>query len=179
MNTRLAIIRSEGKEHLCYREEECFVDVSYPMVTFTKGEDDFEIVKCDHPSMEETFLYQESRLSIVIEMYHNGWPALSLKDPVTHEIYTVLTVNLEDKAAFSLPDRAFVDINNNPDAMEFLLSNKLAEDTGYRRQSGWGGGPQGAHYRVVCWVSYPMVTLNLPTFYRLDPHVFSAILNIR
>lgn len=123
MNTRLAIIRSEGKEHLCYREEECFVDVSYPMVTFTKGEDDFEIVKCDHPSMEETFLYQESRLSIVIEMYHN------------------------------------------PDAMEFLLSNKLAEDTGYRRQSGW--------------VSYPMVTLNLPTFYRLDPHVFSAILNIR
>ena len=40
-------------------EEECFVDVSYPMVTFTKGEDDFEIVKCDHPSMEETFLYQE------------------------------------------------------------------------------------------------------------------------
>ena len=96
MNTRLAIIRSEGKEHLCYREEECFVDVSYPMVTFTKGEDDFEIIKCDHPSMEETFLYQESRLSIVIEMYHNGWPALSLKDPVTHEIYTVLTVNLED-----------------------------------------------------------------------------------
>lgn len=91
MNTQLAIIRSEGKEHLCYREEECFVDVSYPMVTFTKGEDDFEIVKCDHPSMEETFLYQESRLSIVIEMYHNGWPALSLKDPVTHEIYTVLT----------------------------------------------------------------------------------------
>ena len=75
MNTRLAIIRSEGKEHLCYREEECFVDVSYPMVTFTKGEDDFEIAKCDHPSMEETFLYQESRLSIVIEMYHNGWPA--------------------------------------------------------------------------------------------------------
>lgn len=31
MNTRLAIIRSEGKEHLCYREEECFVDVSYPV----------------------------------------------------------------------------------------------------------------------------------------------------
>ena len=38
MNTRLAVIRSEGKEHLCYREKECFVDVSYPMVTFTGGE---------------------------------------------------------------------------------------------------------------------------------------------
>lgn len=55
------------KEHLCYREEECLQQItSYPIVTFTKGEDDFEIVKCDHPSMEETFLYQESRLSIVI-----------------------------------------------------------------------------------------------------------------
>ena len=73
MNTRLAIIRFPGKEHLCYREEECFVDV-YPMVTFTKGEDDFEIVKMRPSVHEETFLYQESRLSIVIEMYHNGWP---------------------------------------------------------------------------------------------------------
>ena len=99
-------------------------------------EDDLKLPNATIRPWEETFLYQESRLSIVIEMYHNGWPALSLKDPVTHEIYTVLTVNLEDKAAFSLPDRAFVDINNNPDAMEFLLSNKLAEDTGYRRQSG-------------------------------------------
>lgn len=43
MNTQLAIIRSEGKEHLCYREEEYFVDVSYPMVTFTKGEDDLKL----------------------------------------------------------------------------------------------------------------------------------------
>ena len=40
MNTRLAIIRSEGKEHLCYREEGMFLcDVlPIPMVTFTKGE---------------------------------------------------------------------------------------------------------------------------------------------
>ena len=166
MNTRLAIIRSEGKEHLCYREEECFVDVSYPMVyILPKGRMILKLSNATIRPWKRLSCIRKAVLSIVIEMYHNGWPALSLKDPVTHEIYTVLTVNLEDKAAFSLPDRAFVDINNNPDAMEFLLSNKLAEDTGYRRQSGW--------------VSYPMVTLNLPTFYRLDPHVFSAILNIR
>ncbi len=49
--------------------------------------------------------------------------------------------------------------------MEFLLSNKLAEDTGYKTSE----RPS----------KLPMITLNLPTFYRLDPHAFSAILNIR
>ena len=49
--------------------------------------------------------------------------------------------------------------------LQFLLSNSLAEDTGYRRRSGW--------------VSYPMVTLNLPELYRLDPPAFGRMLNVR
>lgn len=89
---------------------------------------------------------------------------MCLKEPDTEELYTVLTVNLESAPAFSLPDKAFIDIGNNPDAMEFLLSNKLAEDTGYRRQSGW--------------VSYPMVTLDLPMLYRVNPQAFNAMLGI-
>lgn len=164
MNTQIVIIRSEGKEHLCYKDEGCFVDVSFPMLAFTAGEDDFEIVKCNRPYSGKRFLYHGRQLSIVPEMYRNGWPALYLKDPETDEPYTVLTVNLESEPAFSLPDKAFIDINNNPDAMEFLLSNRLAEDTGYRRQSGW--------------VSYPMVTLNLPELYRLDPPAFHSMLNV-
>ena len=47
LNTHLTIIRSHGKEHLGYRDEECFAEVSLPMMTFTEGEDDFEIVKCN------------------------------------------------------------------------------------------------------------------------------------
>lgn len=164
MNTRLTIILSKGKEHLCYEDEDCLVDVSYPMMTFTAGEDEFEIVPDDSPVSGRTFRYHGRNLSVVPEMYCNGWPALCLKEPDTEELYTVLTVNLESAPAFSLPDKAFIDIGNNPDAMEFLLSNKLAEDTGYRRQSGW--------------VSYPMVTLDLPMLYRVNPNAFNAMLGI-
>lgn len=165
MNTQLAIIRSNGKEYLCSKDEECFIDVSYPMMTFAEGEDAFEIVKCNRPMADKTFLYQGRHLSIVPNMYQNGWLALCLKDPKTDELYTTLTVNLLDETAFSLPDRAFIDINNNPDAMEFLISNKLAEDTGYRKQSGW--------------VNYPMVKLNLPSLYRLNPAAFNRIMNFQ
>lgn len=130
---------------------------------FTEGDDEFEIVKCNRPLADKTFFYQNGYFSIAIELYPNGWPALCLVVPETHEIYTVLTVNLEKETAFSLPDKAFVDINNNPDAMEFLIANKLAEDTGYKRQSGW--------------VSYPMVKLNMPLLYRLNPAGFHKIIN--
>ena len=54
--------------------------------------------------------------------------------------------------------QAFIDINNNPEAMEFLIRNSLAEDTGYRRKSGW--------------VEYPMAKLNLAELYRLSPESF-------
>lgn len=165
MNTEFAIILHGGKEYLCYKDGECFVDVSCPMRAFTAEEDDFEIVKCNRPFSGRTFPYHDRYLSIVPEIYHNGWLALCLKEPKTDELYTVLTVNLENDPAFALPDRAFIDINNNPDAMEFLLSNHLAEDTGYRRRSGW--------------VSYPMVTLNLPELYRLNPPAFGRMLNVR
>ena len=51
-----------------------------------------------------------------------------------------------------------IDTNNNPEAMEFLIRNSLAEDTGYRRKSGW--------------VEYPMARLNLAELYRLSPESF-------
>lgn len=114
MNTEFAIILHGGKEYLCHKDGECFVDVSCPMRAFTAGEDDFEIVKCSRPFSGRTFPYHDRHLSIVPEIYHNGWLALCLKDPKTDELYTVLTVNLENDPAFALPDRAFIDINNNP-----------------------------------------------------------------
>ena len=63
-----------------------------------------------------------------------------------------------DSPAFGIPDKAFIDINNNPEAMEFLIRNSLAEDAGYRRKSGW--------------VEYPMAKLNLAELYRLSPESF-------
>ena len=42
--------------------------------------------------------------------------------------------------------------------MDFLIRYNLAEDTGYRRRSGW--------------VEYPMVKQNLPELYRISPAYF-------
>lgn len=105
-----------------------------------------------------TYPYHKRKLKLVPGFYPNGWLALSLEVPKTGEAYTVLTVNLEDFPAFGIPDKAFVDINNNPEAMDFLIRYNLAEDTGYRRRSGW--------------VEYPMVKLNLPELYRISPAYF-------
>ena len=98
------------------------------------------------------------KFRLVTGFYPNGWPALSLESPDNGKPYTVLTVNLEDSPAFGIPDKAFIDINNNPEAMEFLIRNSLAEDAGYRRKSGW--------------VEYPMAKLNLAELYRLSPESF-------
>ena len=77
------------------------------------------------------------------------------KENVTEQ-YAVLTVSFGDFLA--LKNCAFIDTNNNPEAMEFLIRNSLAEDTGYRRKSGW--------------VEYPMARLNLAELYRLSPESF-------
>ena len=95
------------------------------------------------------------------QIYRNGWLALCLELADTEEPYTILTVNLEEMDAIGLPDKAFIDINNNPDAMEFLVLNNLATDTGYRRGSGW--------------VEYPMVHVNLPLVFQHCPESFNRI----
>ena len=57
--------------------------------------------------------------------------------------YIVLSVNLEEMDALGLPDRTFIDVNNYPDALDFLVENRLATDSGYKRRSGFRGIPYG------------------------------------
>ena len=177
MKKKYVIILSEGKEYLCCHEDGCYYDVSCPMRSFTEGEEDFEIMDSGQNRHGNTYPYHKRKLKLVPGFYPNGWLAfalfsilsvwialqspvyaLSLEVPKTGEAYTVLTVNLEDFPAFGIPDRAFVDINNNPEAMDFLIRYNLAGDTGYRRRSGW--------------MEYPMVKLNLPELYRISPVSF-------
>ena len=73
----------------------------------------------------------------------------------------LMDMSLEEMDAIGLPDKAFIDINNNPDAMEFLVSNNLATDTGYRTGSGW--------------VEHPMVHVNLPLVFQHCPESFNRI----
>ena len=162
MNTSLEIIRSAGTDHLCYRvEKDTFVAVHNQMLSFTEMEDEFEIVPTDKSYRDKLYIYQGQAVRLVPQIYHNGWLALCLELADTEEPYTILTVNLEEMDAVGLPDKAFIDINNNPDAMEFLVLNNLATDTGYRRGSGW--------------VEYPMVHVNLPLVFQHCPESFNRI----
>ena len=128
MEIQFAIIRAENVEHLCYKVDATYVDVSNPMLAFTVDEDEFEVVEPDCSFMED------------------------------EQDYIVLSVNLESMDALGLPDCTFIDINHYPEAMQFLTENGLANDSGYKRRSGF--------------VEYPMATLNLPLLYRHNPQNF-------
>ena len=56
MEIQFAIVRSENREYLCYKAGEAYVDASNPMIAFTAGEDEFEIV--------EPELFQTERIRV-------------------------------------------------------------------------------------------------------------------
>lgn len=60
------------------------------------------------------------------------------------EPFGVLTVNLDDELPRNM---AYIDTNNMPDALNFLIKNDLAEDTGKTGKSGF--------------CTYPLVKLKL------------------
>ena len=150
MEKKYAIILFKGKEYLCGHEDGCHYDVSCPVRTFTEGEDDFKIQESGKNRSERTFRYHGKEFRLVTGFYPNGWPVLSLESPDNGELYTVLTVNLEDSPAFGIPDQAFIDINNNPEAMEFLIRSdgiphkeQPCRRHGIQTQKRMGGIPDG------------------------------------
>ena len=159
MEIQFAIVRSENKEYLCYKANDTtYVDASNPMMTFTAGEDKFEIVEPDKSFAHKEYEFRGARYYLVPQFYRNGWLALILAMVEDEDEYIVLSVNLEEMDALGLPDRTFIDVNNYPDALDFLVKNGLAADSGYRRKSGF--------------VEYPMAMLKLPLLYQHNPQIF-------
>ncbi|MBV4239314.1 DUF4313 domain-containing protein [Phocaeicola dorei] len=152
MKIQFAIVRSENVNYLCYKVDDVYVNASNPMITFTVGEDEFEIVEPDDSLMRKEYEFRGERYYLVPRFYPNGWLALTLESVEDQDEYIVLSVNLEAVDALDLPDRTFIDVNHYPEAMEFLTVNKLATDSGYKRRSGF--------------VEYPMAMLNLPLIYQ-------------
>lgn len=161
MELTLEIIRYNGQEYLCCKDEETYVNVSNPMVNFTKGEDEFEIVPVDPSYREKVYQYRGYKVKLKPAFYPNGWLGLYLHDVRNKNNEFFLTVNLETAPAFGLPANTFVDCNNEVEAMSFLIKNGLVMDLKYSRKSGF--------------VNYPMVALNLPLIYQREPQAFSHI----
>lgn len=76
--------------------------------------------------------------------YGNGNTAITLVDKETGEDVANLTVNLVE---LLLPDQAYIDTNNFPEAEQFLKETGLGKPTGNTRQSGF--------------CEYPLYNINL------------------
>lgn len=163
MSDRLefAIIRSSGKDYLCYRNDNTYVDVSMPMLNFSKEEDEFEILSPDSSYRNRIYEYNGQEMRVEPAFYSNGWPAICVINQDDENDYEVLTVNLEELDAIGVPNRTFVDCNNHPEAMEFLVKNGFATDTGYKRRSDF--------------IEYPLVQVNLVKLYQHNPEVFGNV----
>lgn len=158
MEIQFVIVRSGNAEYLCHNVDGTYVGVSNPMIAFTEGEDDFQIVEPDSSLIRKEYKFRGEHFYLVPRFYGNGWLALTLQSVEDETEYIVLSVNLERMDALGLPDRTFIDVNHYPDAMEFLVANGLATDSGYKRRSGF--------------VEYPMAMLNLPLLYQHAPQMF-------
>ncbi len=158
MEIQFVIVRSKNVEYLCYKEDSEYVYVSNPMLTFTDGEDEFEIVNLDPSFKQKEYEFRGDRFHLAPRFYNNGWLAITLEKVEDEEEQIVLSVNLEKMDALGLPNCTFIDINNYPDALEFLVKNGLATDSGYKRRSGF--------------VEYPMAMLNLSLLYQHNPQQF-------
>ena len=114
MEIQFAIVRSENREYLCYKAGEAYVDASNPMIAFTAGEDEFEIVEPDSSFRQKEYEFRGERYYLVPRFYRNGWLALILVMVEDEDEYIVLSVNLEE-----------------------MVENRLATDSGYKRRSGF------------------------------------------
>ncbi len=62
MEIQFAIVRSENREYLCYKAGEAYVDASNPMIAFTAGEDEFEIVEPDSSFRQKEYEFRGERV---------------------------------------------------------------------------------------------------------------------
>lgn len=159
-----AIIRYDDENYLCYKDGNEYVYVANSMYTFVEGEDEFQIIPPDFSFRKKIYTYNKRKVRIVPELYPNGWLAICAENPKNKSDYEALTVNLETSNAVGLPKNTFIDCNNQPQALKFLIKNKLVTDAHYKRQNGF--------------VQYPMVVVDLVLLYQHDPEIFQKI-NIR
>ena len=143
MEIQFAIVRSENREYLCYKAGEAYVDASNPMIAFTAGEDEFEIVEPDSSFRQKEYEFRGERYYLVPRFYRNGWLALILVMVEDEDEYIVLSVNLEEMDALGLPDRTFIDVNNYPDALDFFGRKQIGDRFRLQTQERLRGIPYG------------------------------------
>lgn len=81
--------------------------------------------------------FGEYEVKVQLNTYqNNGTLAIMLFEPGEGP-FTSLTVNIEDSNRYASESKAFVDTNNNPEAIAFIEENKLGQFTGITGNSGF------------------------------------------
>lgn len=78
--------------------------------------------------------YGDYNVDAYKDNYGNGNTAVLLIDQETGEEVVMMTVNLVE---LPLPEHAYIDTNNFPEAVEFIKENELGKPLGPTRQSGF------------------------------------------
>lgn len=154
--TEFQIVKGKNGDVLCFRYGNELINVSHTAERYDVST--AEIVQPDPALLTKKYEYKGSSVNLKPKFYKNGWPALVLCLHGTNEIYFVLSVNLEDLPVPGIPDFTFIDSNNEPEAVDFLVKNGLATATPTKRRSGF--------------CEYPIVRLNLPLIFQHDPNAY-------
>lgn len=87
MNFEFAIIKSDNCTYLCRKDEETYYCVDNPMLYFTEGEDEFEIISPDESYRKKIYKYKGRKVRVEAAIYDNGWLAIHVVNP---EIQTTM-----------------------------------------------------------------------------------------
>lgn len=97
MNFEFAIIKSDNCTYLCRKDEETYYCVDNPMLSFTEGEDEFEIISLNESYRKKIYKYQGRKVRVEAAIYDNGWLAIHVVNPRNSDDYESLTTNLGDR----------------------------------------------------------------------------------
>lgn len=146
-------------------DETVYVSLCNPNLYYIKGIDTFE--ELPMPSNEDKiFTYKRKKVKIRPAFYRNGCIAI-LAIPEESEDsfdYYTLTVNLYEMNLMSFSSFVYVDINNEREALDFLIENGIAEKTPFTKQNGF--------------VEYPAISVNLLKMCSIAPEKFLEMTNL-
>ena len=150
------IVSVEGEALLCFVHNETLYSVTDPSDYFSF--DEVELVEPNPALLKKVYNYKGQTVRITVSFFRGGWLEIFADRIGDSEGRFVLCRTLEGQPALSIPAITFVDINNEPEALEFLVQNGFVSPPEEYRRSGF--------------VNYPVVRLNLPLLYQHDPDSF-------
>ena len=148
---------------LFYTDGTVYVSLCNPNLYYIKGQDEFEELPMPAEVGDKIYTYDDRQVRIQPAFYGNGCIAI-LAVPIDAEDdydYNVLTVNLNEMKLMSFSAFAYLDVNKEPESLDFLVNNGFAEKLPLSKSSGF--------------VTYPAVYVDLLKLCVIAPDKFESV----